>query len=110
MELLREGSRKAAWDLIQVAERHYHLNIKGGLIGLNLLRTAKGYKMGHEQARSELTRLWQQTNWHSRESIMSMVPFIVRAYGLVPQNMLHDVLDKALMDDGLRIRDGELRR
>lgn len=110
MDILSELSRQTALELIWVAEQHFHLRIKGGLQALNMMRTAKGYKMTSHQARDEFQRIWNQTQWSSRDSIVIILSFILRAYKLVPKSRLHDQLDQALLLDGLRIRDDELRR
>ncbi len=108
MDLISEKSRKAAFDLIWVAENHYKLNLKGGLLALDLLRGGKAHKITHERAREEFRRIWAHGPWSSRNSAAKLMVIAVRAYELVPQNMLHETLDKNLAEDGLRIRKGQL--
>ena len=71
---------------------------------------AKAYKWTTHQARERFQVLWNQTNWSSRESVLNILPFLLRAYALVPRCSIHIAVDEALAGDCLRIRNGELRR
>jgi hypothetical protein len=112
MDLLSENTRRCALQLILYAERFHRLKIKGGLIGLNLVTGSKAHKMMGEKVVSEFIMIWNGVRWASRESVLTVLPFIIRAYQLTPRNgeSLHRQLDELLEQDGLRIKDGELRR
>ena len=55
---------------------------------------------------------WLQVDWNSRESILTVLPFIETAYVAIPAThveILRDV-SAALGVDGYRIREGKLRK
>lgn len=112
MDLISENSRRCALQLILYAERYHRLKIKGGLIGLNLVTGSKAHKMMGERVVSEFLMIWNGVRWGSRESVLTVLPFILRAYALTPRSSesLHSRLDELLEKDGLRIRDGDLRK
>ncbi|RYZ79201.1 MAG: hypothetical protein EOP04_28225 [Proteobacteria bacterium] len=98
--------------MILYAERYHRLKIKGGLIGLNLVMGSKAHKMMGEKVVSEFLMIWNGVRWSSRESVLTVLPFILRAYQLTPMSheSLHRSLDELLEADGLRIKSGELRK
>lgn len=110
MDILSVDTRRLAIEMIIECDKWHGLNIKGGLIGMGLDTRGKAYKMMGSQAREKFVGIWHRTSWGNRESILVVLPFLLRAYQLMPRCGLHEALDRELLKDGLRIRDGELRR
>lgn len=109
VELISDESRSLIFELIMLADQRHGLKLKGGLIGLGLVG-GNGYKLTSDQARDKFKVFFSRIRWDSRAGVLEVLPFLTRAYALVPRSELHDRLDQVLLADGLRIRDGELRR
>ena len=106
--LFSPNSVNAFYEAIITAERRWGLNIKGG----PHFDSLKTHKMTWDKALSIFNHHWQQVDWTNRESILTMLPYIERAYALVPRSQFsfHHELDTFLKNDGYRIRDGKMRK
>jgi len=110
MTILSEETRALAFEMILYADRNYGLKIKGGLQGYGLVSGSKAHKMMGDRARDEFRKIWTAIDWNRRESVITIVPFLIRVMELTPPGPSTQRLEHLLFKDGLRIRKGELRR